>query len=107
MKKKLAGFTLIELMIVVAIIGILAAVAIPAFLDYMKRSKATEAPEQLQAIGKLQKRYYGDNSSFSGTAGANLPVAATTCCGGKGGVHGAGGPPVSNKCRCGRAAVAA
>ena len=97
MKKKLAGFTLIELMIVVAIIGILAAVAIPAFLDYMKRSKATEAGEQLNAIGKVQKRAYGDNSSFTTSNGARLPLDATNCCGQSGGIETAGSS-VNNKC---------
>ena len=52
------GFTLIELMIVVAIIGILAAVAIPAFINYVKRSKTSEAPANLKALFTGATAYY-------------------------------------------------
>lgn len=48
--KRQEGFTLIELMIVVAIIGVLAAVAIPAFLKFVRKSKTAEAPINIKAI---------------------------------------------------------
>jgi type IV pilus assembly protein PilA len=55
MKKQSKGFTLIELMIVVAIIGILAAIAIPNFMRYQLRSKASERKTNVEAIFKAEE----------------------------------------------------
>lgn len=62
MKKK--GFTLIELMIVVAIIGILAAIAIPNFVRFQARSKQSEAKTNLKALFTAQKSYYGEKDKY-------------------------------------------
>jgi type IV pilus assembly protein PilA len=92
------GFTLIELMIVVAIIGILAAVAIPAFMEYMKKSKSSEASLNLNKIGKNEKTKFQAESTFTvGTAGVTPARGpkGTGCCGGTGG---AAAGEVTNKC---------
>jgi prepilin-type N-terminal cleavage/methylation domain-containing protein len=66
------GFTLVELMIVVAIIGILAAIAIPAFIKYIKRSKASEAPGFIKKMQDGGKTYFeSDQVDSSGIAAAN------------------------------------
>ena len=69
--KKLAkkGFTLVELMIVVAIIGILAAIAIPNFIRFQARSKQSEAKTNLKAIFSGQKARYGERDSYSAQLG--------------------------------------
>jgi type IV pilus assembly protein PilA len=59
------GFTLIELMIVVAIIGILAAIAIPNFLKFQAKSKQSEAKTNLKAIYTAETGYYGENNTYN------------------------------------------
>jgi len=78
LNKNEKGFTLIELMIVVAIIGILAAVAIPAFMDYMRKGKSAEFELQLNAIGKGAKTSFVENSSYP-RVGADDQPGATAC----------------------------
>lgn len=60
------GFTLIELMIVVAIIGILAAIAIPNFLRYQAKSKQTEAKVNLKGIFTSEASYFSEANIYRG-----------------------------------------
>jgi type IV pilus assembly protein PilE len=64
--KKSNGFTLIEVMITVAIVAILSAVALPAYTDYVRRGKLTEAYSQLLGLRTQAEQYFQDNRTFIG-----------------------------------------
>lgn len=60
------GFSLIELMIVVAIIGILSSIALPKYTDYVKKGKAAEATSTLANLKVRMEQYYQDNRTYVG-----------------------------------------
>ena len=70
-----AGFTLIEVMIVVAIIGILAAIALPAYGEYVLRGKIAEATSTMSSLRIKMEQYYQDNRNY-GTAASACPTTA-------------------------------
>jgi type IV pilus assembly protein PilE len=71
LNRRMQGFTLIEMMIVVAVIGILAAVAYPSYAEYVKRSNRSEGQALLSDTAAAQERYYSQNNRYI-TANADM-----------------------------------
>ena len=92
MKKNTQGFTLIELMIAVAIIAILASIALPAYQEQIRKSRRAQAKADLVEYAQLAERYFTVNNTYVGftlptsqspreagaTARYNLPAPTTT-----------------------------
>ena len=69
-RRKPRGFTLIELMVAVAIVGILAAIAYPAYAAYVRRGKVVEALAELATVRVRLEQYYQDNRNYGSSASA-------------------------------------
>lgn len=68
------GFTLIELMIVVAIIGVLTAIAYPSYLNHLQKSRRVDAQTAMLELAQFMERYYTTNGRYTG---ATLPFTAS------------------------------
>jgi len=71
MVRRWAGFTLIELMIVLVIVGILASVAYPAYTESVRESRRSEARSNLLELAEFMERYYASNGRYVTQAGGN------------------------------------
>jgi type IV pilus assembly protein PilE len=66
MKARARGFTLIEMMITVAIIGILASIAYPAYQDYVRRAARADAKAVLMETAQFMERHFTTNNAYTG-----------------------------------------
>ena len=62
---KSAGFTLVELMVVVAIVGIIAAIAFPAYTQYVTKAKRATAKSMLTQVAQRQQQFFSDNKTYT------------------------------------------
>lgn len=66
--KNQKGFTLIELMIVVAIVGIMAAIAYPSYTEHVRKTKRSDGQGALMGLAAAMERHYASNNSYEGAA---------------------------------------
>lgn len=69
MRSRITGFTLLELMIVVVVIGILAAIAYPNYQEFVRRGHRSAAQSHLMDIAQRQQQYFTDARSYASTVG--------------------------------------
>jgi len=78
MKRSSAGFSLIELMVTMAIVGLLARFAIPAYRDFVLRGNTVAATSSLAAMRAKMEQYYQDNRTYVAANGFTPPCATAT-----------------------------
>ena len=75
MKKSLRGMTLIELMIVVAILGIIVAIGYPSYLNHVKKTRRAEGMGELLELADRMERHYSDTGTYDQTNGNDMTAA--------------------------------
>jgi len=78
MKSRHEGFTVIEIMIVIAVVALLAAIALPSYRDYILRGKLVEAHSALSDFRVRQEQFYQDNRRYDGGGLGGCGAAAPT-----------------------------
>lgn len=76
MRAQNKGFSLIELMMVVAIVGILAAVAYPSYQDYIRKARRADAQQFMMNLAQLNQRYFTDNRAYTDTVATLAAIPA-------------------------------
>lgn len=72
------GFSLTELLIVIVIVGVLAAIGLPAYQDYSRKSKRSDAHQGLSRMAQLQERFFTDNNNQYAANATELGYASNT-----------------------------